>query len=1170
MPLLTESGSLLCGIYQFTYRFIRQVEVDTNAGTYDQRYSRWVLPTQPVYIGSRIDNVSAGDGQIGRVSDNRIRLTIDATTDEQAYYTHFQVAVLRRLDGQYLPPTEAFILEAVPFTEVSSFPETFEVSSNYEILSIPISDITIDYAPIDSAKTIESRLNRLFLGNLSYYDRNPDSWTNWTYGAASVDNITKDIGRGYGSENNIGYNDPNMSHKYLGYFRDEVYRFGITYVDKYGNWSPVKVFDFSNGTSTNNSTTDSNSIDWRFPKRENSSYTLFNSSGGIDAIGLQIPSINYHPSWAVGFSIVRAKRRKNILYQTPLIPMVHVQPPKSYLSDNYDSFTNAYPSEDGVSIADYAGTLQPKSHYFPIARHIKQKSNDGGQCQYYKIETSDAENFVHCVFPQEQMYKNNGQSITEYNDNSAHILNIVDAVGLKTVVTNFGDSNFSHNHGEYRETNSSITAYANSKEQYYYERGQTKDELYSIANLEKINVRIVEYGYIENLDASGYTIRNTVEGLEAPTACDYASIQDTQATDKAPDVLRMGIIVTDEQIRDASYEAFDTADATRNVSASITFDDASGTPKAIDNAHISDMGRQQFFASNTDVFGVLLIANVTAELNDTRYGDEKEYHEFIPTQFERDGTGELSSLYLFSDAELTSVQSGSSVPITVNVWGGDCFISRHNFKITNSLFHLSEISDNDGTYDSANEIEATKRWGSEYVISGVGKGTSNNFDRPIALNGASQVIQLYLESTINADYIERETSLKAGANESLIEGGESEVRIPYDYNYMLSYSVENAVKIFKNENVLERDVDNFKARVAYSNQRVSETEIEGFDEFSALDFYDLEQRYGSITKLINFGNRLFCLQEDAFVYLPTQSRIIETDVTSDQLAVRSAEIIDLHQYISTNSGSQNIRSVILSDRDISYADVKRQKIIRYSDQMSVISETGLGTYFDEKFSSTFDENDLHAYYDIPRHEYIITREDNWSVLWSDKFESWITEFDISATASPKCFFYSKPNTYVVGIDSSSNLAIHKMYDSSVSNSVFMGNTVVPRVKFIINPGAGIPVVFDNLIINADQQLNTAQLTIPRDSTLGDYQTAAMDITLDPREHVYKIKILRNSQSVKEYTSLTSSDASDTSNRTNQRMRGTYGELEIKWPTSSVGVRTLTNVATKYRISYGAI
>src|SRR6185295_6146220 len=83
--------------------------------------------------------------------------------------------------------------------------------------------------------------------------------------------------------------------------------------------------------------------------------TVLNTSDQTISLGLQLTSITNHPTWAAGFIILRSKRKKNIQFQTPFLPMAHVfglgangnyptttyEPP--YLSPTTKNYTSATP-----------------------------------------------------------------------------------------------------------------------------------------------------------------------------------------------------------------------------------------------------------------------------------------------------------------------------------------------------------------------------------------------------------------------------------------------------------------------------------------------------------------------------------------------------------------------------------------------------------------------------------------------------------------------------------------------------------------------------------------------------------------------------------------------------------------------------------------------------------
>jgi hypothetical protein len=1134
MALLTNSGSLVSGTYQFTYRFIRHEEYSTSSNNYyDYRESKWVLPTAPVFIADKIDNLAAGDGQIGRASDNRIRLEINMSSDERLYYTHYQVAVLRRLDGQHLSPTEAFKFEAIPISGVQ-FPDTFEVGSNYEYVEIDIADILIDNAPINYSKTIEEKNNILFTGNISYYDRDiPDTWT---FNATGVDNVVKSVGLSYDPAQPAGlqgYSDSLVSHRYVSHFRDEVYRYGITYVDKYGNFSPVKVFNFN--TSTNNSIQDSQAIDWRYPTRDTDGYTLFDSDSNIQALGLSIPSIDNHPTWAVGFSIVRAKRKENIKFQTPLIPLSQVQPA---IANNDPDPEQKFPKADGDTLADPNGTLMPKDFRRWNVTQSSTRVAAGSSGNWENQTVDDPETFVHMVFPTSMMYQNGTDVIDVFNDNSIKSLKIVDSVGLKFHTGDFTSEPSGNTAGEGKYRNETHTLYATTNDQYYYEDGQTgKTKINTITGFDHQDIRVLEFGYMENF-AQEYTLRTSVEDLTAPSVGGFESMRMSTSNDTKPDNMRAGIVVTNKGLRDPSYETLTSA-------GDIEYD-YNGTAGAGVGISSADPSSD---TADTDIISSLLVVNATADLSDSRYGDETDYNEFIPVQFEKNGSNKLSTVYLFTATELSSVASASSVPISVDVWGGDCFISRHNFKISNGTLRLT--NDDGITYSATGDL--TQYWGAEFEVWETEFTAA--YGMPVGVDGYSQIIQLFLESKINGDVIQRDSCQTAGSNLSLIENSSFEIRIPFDYNYMLSYSMENANKVFFSDNILDRDTNKYESRILYSKTKILNTDVEGFDEFPVNNIYDLENKYGSLTKLIHFRNRMYGIQQDAVTYIPVQARVIETDVTTNQLAVRSANIIDLHQSVSTTFGSQHINSVITSDLALFFIDAERKKIVSFSDSTAMISEQNMATYFNNNLSTNISEGDLRLAYDLVNYKLITGRKYNgsesWSIVWNDKFKVWESELDTASDSDPMAYVQSNDDLYVMGLDYNGNLAIYKMYDST--DSTFMGKTFIPSVTYISVPKEGFPSTFDTLTVDSSGKMKDVKMTVYRDSDVNDYYTNNMSLSIQPTEGVYKIKTLRNINP-------------DNNSRSGQRLRGSYVESFMRWDETSNEIISLSSVATKYRPS----
>src|SRR6185436_19840163 len=68
--------------------------------------------------------------------------------------------------------------------------------------------------------------------------------------------------------------------------------------------------------------------DMKFPDRSyNSTATRYSILDGSDKpinLGLSLTILGNHPTWSKGFVILRVKRKENILWQSPLVPMVSI------------------------------------------------------------------------------------------------------------------------------------------------------------------------------------------------------------------------------------------------------------------------------------------------------------------------------------------------------------------------------------------------------------------------------------------------------------------------------------------------------------------------------------------------------------------------------------------------------------------------------------------------------------------------------------------------------------------------------------------------------------------------------------------------------------------------------------------------------------------------------
>jgi len=354
-----NGGDLLCGTYQFALRLHHNTQ---------NKYTKWSLLTQPAVIGMGFSTTEQSYGGVGFVSDGDIRLTIDFEEDYTSgtgsgAYTHYQLAVIENINGGDDSSLTVKILH----------PETIVASSTtYDYLTnkvakelVTIDELTLDDAAILAVKTLSIKNNRLIPGNVKYHPLDFDHPS----GPPAVGSGTTTLRSSLGVNRAVGYRDYDNASNKVGYFRDEVYRFGVVYEDEFGNFSQVKVLDFDVATDNKAS---AGTVDWRFPTRANKESALLDASGDIQAMGLDIQNLVNHPTWAKKLHIVRVPRKKKIQFQTPLVPSIIVQPARA--KGNYPDTPDDGAGDElktlNVEAANPDGTYMPKNFHHILPKNL--------------------------------------------------------------------------------------------------------------------------------------------------------------------------------------------------------------------------------------------------------------------------------------------------------------------------------------------------------------------------------------------------------------------------------------------------------------------------------------------------------------------------------------------------------------------------------------------------------------------------------------------------------------------------------------------------------------------------------------------------------------------------------------------------------------------------------
>lgn len=1096
---ITSGGSLLTGTYQLAYQLIN---------TEIKKYTGFSLLTNPIHVYTTLNSVVVAG--IGLASNKKIVVDIVPTEDELAYYTHFRLAVIENIGTtDQLTNVGLTDIKAISDYIVSDTITGVELLSNAQYRYTTVDDIVIDLAYIDRAKTITIRDNRLLLGNIELKELEYDNGTPYAMGGEIIRQVG-DIGED-SATNEL------FTSSYKGYFRDEVYRFAISYFDDYGRYSNPVVLD-TTGFLGNQAS----GPDFRFPKLSTKDSTTYYSIMDADSravnLGLSLSRVRNHPSWAKGFIILRAKRKKGILFQTPIIPMQKVfgvGPVGNYPTIREENtLSNTITDTTATPMGPSKGFV-PYNMYFgaPVGASILDSTGGLNETTYDIGEVSavyytpTAEYAM--IFDQGLMY-NNAPQLTggEYVEH-------VDAIMCEARPTIFSPSTAA-NVGRTIDTKTACTFYSAQNNFRYYDYGHSGSK----AVLRSTTLPIPIFKNFDNYSENDFLYGSKVLGT------DFIKTGNVD----------FGVTVSNSK---STIIPFSTAYVGGNIGAPPVFSVGTPTykPVATGNELLTYSFLYDTSGFNSDFSNILEIVNIKNNLDDNRYGDISSYNEYIYT----------GTKYVFTNAEqalLRTFSTSASLRKDVTVWGGDCIVSAHTFKISDSVVTYTNDKFNHPNILEVRTSSGVDRWKKIWL----NPSASNAFlNIPVAIR-ASQILVLLLESEYNGSVVDQDsfTSLLFENGYNILgETTEDKTTVAKSYRYNINLNKLNDQKIFTPVDEFIEPVNKLKSRVYYSDLKIYQTDITGFDKIRVGNYLDLEERYGALTKLSVVNDKLVSLQENCISIIPVGERVIETTDLS-QLAVRSGEFLAPPVYIDTVYGCQNIASVQNTGNILYFLDKLNRKIFAFDGNSLVpISDRGIVYEVNNNLASTIDPTYFTSYYDSIKSHYVLNNG-LVSYVWNQQFNLWEPKMDLNflsgVRAGDKLLL-----TYNTG---TTGVYLHSMYTGNYST--FFGTYVEPYVKFIANPDGDFAKVYDSLLVNASGQLDSAVVRTFTHSGTQIADTTAF--TTQRGEGNWKVKIMRDKNG-----------PTDVNGDYTNRIRGPFAEIELIWPSgiSYTTPITVTSALTKY-------
>ena len=788
---------------------------------------------------------------------------------------------------------------------------------------ISVEELNVDYHTIDSARAEAQNANMLFLGNIQQIQ------TNDLYRALeeiclknisvvpTQENKITNAGYDYDISNSEYYTTHNI-YNYLGYWPEEMYRFGIVFILKDGSKTPV--FNIPGGYYVKDNDK------YKFNKTNESGvylipdYEIYQEDG-IYPIGMKFSwdSNTPFPKDVLGWFVVRQKRIPNTICQglsiavdkksyTPVIWDGENWITQSFLSLNRDSAVNVKNPE--VHDEEWRPLLIYNNISDEDARRSGRRYNDGtsstvrrtsrqdglgGSSSRTSSSSSKNERPIGFKIMKEGITPDFAESVTDWKSSDA--LLSLDPCVVPTIASMLDGSQFSI--VKYKNIDSPNTAglrYA------YPIKQNTTNELSGIET-----VFVPSNTQIKMIGDVGFS---TVAG-------NAASVKEYK-------FFSTPLFVTERELR-----------------------------PQIDNERLDIQA-----TNNVNLIRGLFAPYIGLNLNK----DEFRGIYSIKNKSQLDGTKDSNDVIVRNqdNSEFYCVSDYSELTDKITAYRGDCFTNTVTMRIIRNFID-PEVPSNETIVDEKNWDKYVKRAKNETEEdedsepidwSNVNRADVNTVDLGLWVTYkclSSYNLGLRSIDTFNTD----EMALMGTARSFFpLNGASTATWNKVEESFLLNDGLSATVGR-KRYNLLPDNPYNkneFANRIMFSNVNVTDSFTNGYRTFQGLSYQDYDKQYGAITKLISWGTNLFVVMEHGLALVPVNEKALMQTTTGETIHIYGHGVLpDQMTIISQDFGSKYEHSVIRTPIGIYGIDTDAKKIWRFSDKngFETLSDMKIETYLQD-------------------------------------------------------------------------------------------------------------------------------------------------------------------------------------------------------------------------------
>lgn len=285
------------------------------------------------------------------------------------------------------------------------------------------------------------------------------------------------------------------------------------------------------------------------------------------------------------------------------------------------------------------------------------------------------------------------------------------------------------------------------------------------------------------------------------------------------------------------------------------------------------------------------------------------------------------------------------------------------------------------------------------------------------------------------------------------------------YNYNTVYSVNPSAKLYAATD-LESDIDlqNTDYRCYYSNPKTNDENVDSWSKFMPINYLDVDSRYGEITNLVSFKDKLMFWQDRAVGQLSVNERAQVLDESNQSLILGSGGVLSRYDYIDQITGMSKEK----------YADTQSTSVLYwYDDKNKELKSYGNRGY--ENMNDTYHTDNLMwdyatsknpiLFYDNKYSEMVSKVLDDNSLAYNEKYGMFTSVYEV-----PFDGHIQFSNDHYLLTNKEGKLGIHKWNTLTNDRAVdTQGNVLQTYVQYVINQAPLTTKTFDN------QEIVTSEL-----------------------------------------------------------------------------------------------